>query len=848
LAAAAERDRLFDDAAAAALPVFEQVESGLRGESDVSFAALHGLYWLTVNLAGEGPLLLTVDDLHWCDRQSLRFLAYLARRLEGTGVVLAGGLRTAEPGTDPVMIGELASAFGATRLHPGLLGEASVAQLVRLRLNAEPDPTFTAACRVATGGNPLLLGQLLTSLESDGVRPEARQANAVREIGPRAVSRTVLLRLQRLPDEAAAVAQAVAVLGDGAQLPLIAALAGLDEHVVADATAALARAHVLRPEPPLRFVHPLVRDAVYHDLAPAEREVRHAEAARLLIEAQAPAEAVATHLLTCAPRGHGWVVDILGEAAASARSRGAADSAAAYLERALAEPPPARQRTMVLRELGIAETLTSGPAAADHLREAWERLDDPRQRAQTAVTLARTLVFTAPTEEAMAFVRRAVAETPPELVDERQALQAIELMAIPLGAPDQEAVKTLESARIEGQGPGAKMLAAAASLARALTGAPADACVQLANEALADGVLVEADPGLLPTAAGWVLVMADRDEALGAWENLRAHAHRRGSLFGFLGANLWSGAASLWRGELPEAENRLLAALEDARAWGLLRSGGFYGPAFGFTGAVRILRGDLEGAREQLDPAGGDERLAHGSRLTLASRVELLLAEGRHEEALAAADELAERCGPIVNPGWAPWRSLKARALDGLGRSDESLALATEELAHAESFGSPSVAGRAKRVLGTLERERGVERLREAVELLEQSTARLELAIALCALGAAWRRQRRPTEARGPLRRALELADRCDAAPLAEQARSELYAAGGRPRRTALSGLESLTASERRVADLAAEGRTNKQIAQALYVTPKTVELHLSNTYRKLDIGSRGELGKALAD
>ena len=181
-------------------------------------------------------------------------------------------------------------------------------------------------------------------------------------------------------------------------------------------------------------MHPLVRDAVYHDLAPAERELRHAEAARLLIEAQAPAEAVATHLLTCAPRGHGWVVDILGEAAASARSRGAADSAAAYLERALAEPPPARQRTMVLRELGIAETLTSGPAAADHLREAWERLDDPRQRAQTAVTLARTLVFTAPTEEAMAFVRRAVAETPPELVDERQALQAIELMAIPLGA------------------------------------------------------------------------------------------------------------------------------------------------------------------------------------------------------------------------------------------------------------------------------------------------------------------------------------------------------------------------------------------------------------------------------
>ena len=346
---------------------------------------------------------------------------------------------------------------------------------------------------------------------------------------------------------------------------------------------------------------------------------------------------------------------------------------------------------------------------------------------------------------------------------------------------------------------------------------------------------------------GWVLVMADRDEALGAWENLRAHAHRRGSLFGFLGANLWSGAASLWRGELPEAENRLLAALEDARAWGLLRSGGFYGPAFGFTGAVRILRGDLEGAREQLDPAGGDERLAHGSRLTLASRVELLLAEGRHEEALAAADELAERCGPIVNPGWAPWRSLKARALDGLGRSDESVALA------ARSWRTPSHSARRASPAGQSECW-----ARWSASGASSDCARRPSCSSVDRQARAGdrvvhprrcvRRQRRPTEARGLLRRALELADRCDAAPLAEQARSELYAAGGRPRRTALSGLESLTASERRVADLAAEGRTNKQIAQALYVTPKTVELHLSNTYRKLDIGSRRELGKALAD
>lgn len=844
LAEPAARERLLDNAAAAARPVFEDLGGDGDGGGDTSFAALNGLYWLTVNLSSEGPLLLAVDDLHWCDRSSLRFLAYLSRRLEGIDAVLAVGLRTAEPGTDPVLIGELAAAPGTLRVEPGALTEAGVAELIRSRLGAEPDAAFGAACMAATGGNPLLLRQLLSSLEADGVAPEAQQEAAVQEVGPRAVSRTVLLRLQRLPGEAAAVAQAVAVLGDGAQLPLVAALATLDEHEVAEATASLARAEILRPEPPLGFVHPLVRDAVYHSLTSGERELQHVRATQLLMEAGASAEEVATQLLVCSGRGHEWVVDVLGRAAGSARRRGAADSAVAYLERALQEPPPPQRRPQVLLELGLAETLTTGPAAADHLREAWEALDDAGERARVAATLARTLVFTTEAREAVAFARHAADETPSEFVDERQALRAIELMANSLGVADSEAMARLREARTHGAGPGAKMLAAATAIGRTLTGSPADECVALANEAFADGVLVEADPGFLSTAAAQVLVMADRDEALAALDAMRAHSHRGGSLFGFLGTNLWSGWSQLWRGDLPEAESTLLAALENAAAWGRLRSNAAYGPGFAFTGAVRILRGNLEGARSLLHE-GGDDRSS--SRLLLSSRVELLLAEGLNEEALAAATDLGERWGEVVNPGWAPWRSQQARALDALGRTEEALARLEEELTNARRFGSPSVVGRALRVLGVLERERGIEHLREAVELLERSTARLELGFALHGLGAALRRHRKPTEAREPLRRALELADRCGAEPLAAQARAELHAAGGRPRRTALGGVESLTPSERRVADLAAEGRTNKEIAQTLYVTPKTVELHLSQAYRKLGIRSRRELGAALA-
>ncbi|HUB98863.1 MAG TPA: AAA family ATPase [Solirubrobacterales bacterium] len=839
---AEERERLLADSAGAARPVFETLPAA--GEGDVSFAALHGLYWLTVNLADPQPLLIVVDDLHWCDRPSLRFLVYLARRLEGLPALVVVGLRTAEPGTDPVLIGEVAAAGAALRLEPRSLSEAGVAELIRSRLGADPDPAFTDASLGATGGNPLLLRQLLSSLAADGVAPTSAEAPAVREVGPRAVSRTVLMRLHQLPAEATAVARATAILGDGAELPILAQLAQLDERAVADATADLVRTEILRPGPELAFVHPLVRDAVYHELPPGDRALGHSQAARLLADAGAAAEAVATHLLVAPRRGEEWAVDVLSEAAASARRRGAADSVVSYLQRALEEPPAESRRTQLLLELGLAETLTSGPDASERLRAAWRSLDDPREQANVAATLARTLLFTAPGQEAMDVAAQALAALPAELTDERQALRALELIAVFFGAGDQRALTSREGEQIEGDGPGARMLAAITSFGRALSGGSAEECVPLAQWALADGVLIAADPGLFPVTAIWVLVMADRDEALVAWEELRALAHGRGSMLGVVTVNLWRGATLLWRGDLREAEESLEGAKEGFFDWGLARSAETYVPAF--HGMALLARGDLDGARAMLDPSrvAGDE--TDGYKLLLRGWAALLLTEGRHEEALAVADDLAGRFAFIANSYWAPWRSLKARALDGLGRTEEAIELAREELELAKVFGSPSLVGRALRELGTLERERGIERLRGAVGTLERSTAKLELAEAELALGAALRRQRKPTEARQPLQRALELASVCGAERLAEEARSELHASGVRPRRDALKGVESLTPSERRVVDIAVGGRTNRQIAQELYVTPKTVEVHLSNAYRKLGISSRRELGHAL--
>jgi DNA-binding CsgD family transcriptional regulator len=255
---------------------------------------------------------------------------------------------------------------------------------------------------------------------------------------------------------------------------------------------------------------------------------------------------------------------------------------------------------------------------------------------------------------------------------------------------------------------------------------------------------------------------------------------------------------------------------------------------------------------EQGDPAAGRVALARTEVLPFASSagrwwravdLELVLAEGRAAEVPAAADAIAELYRRVKNPGAVTWRSAKARALHRLGHVEEARALADEDVALARQFGAPSTVGPALRLRGLLRGSGdGLGDLGEAVDALEGSLARLELAKALAALGGALRRQRQPTDAREPLRRALELADACGARGLVEEIRVELRATGVRPRAAALGGIEALTASERRVAGLAAEGATNREIAQALFVTPKTVELHLGNAYRKLGIRSRHDL------
>lgn len=813
-----------------------------------SFGVLHGLFWLTANVASETPLCLLVDDLHWCDRASLRFIAYLERRLEGLEVLVAAAARVDELDADSTLVLDIAQDPAAVTIRLSPLSEEGAVELVRERVGPTAELSFCAACHRATGGNPLLLQELLKAMQAENVPPDAAHANVIGEVGPRAVSRTVLLRLSRLPADAVAVARAIALLGDGASLPATAALAKLDEGRVADATRALVAAEIVRPQPPLGFVHAVVRDAVYQELSASERELAHDRAAKELAALGAASEVVAGHLLLVPSRGDGWVAGVLHEAGLLATRRGDAESAAAYLRRALEERPAGQDRAKLLWELGAVESRIDASAATEHLGEARELLEEPLARALAAEVLARSLLWTRPAAEAVAVAESAVEELADRHADQRRALESVACYAVFFGAQVPGSEARLASARADGVPPrlGAKMLAAVAAWDWALRGGSARECSEFALALLADGLLIDRDPGFGAGICGCVLVLTEHREALRVWDETTSAARRRGSQHSVCLVNLWRGWTWLQRGELAEAG----ASLHEASEY-LAELFGNKGPmpshCAGLLARVLLERGDHAGARAALLARGDPNPASGGDAVLRRSEVELLLAESRWDEALSGADEYHARLRGIDNPAWAPWRSLKALALDGLGRRDDALALLDEELDRSRQWGAPGALARTLRLLGTIRRDDGHDLLREAVAVAGDSPARLEHAKALIALGSALRRSRRRSEAREPLGRGFELANRCGAPQLAKWAKTELYAAGGRPRRDAMSGPESLTPSERRVADLAAEGHSNRDIAQTLYVTPKTVEVHLTSVYRKLGISARGALLGALA-
>ena len=512
------------------------------------------------------------------------------------------GWRSTDPGVDPGLLADVVGGPAAVSVGPGPLSADAVARLVGERLGSDADPAFAAACCDSTGGNPLLLGQLISSLESEQVRPDAENVDVVRAIGPRAVSRTVLLRLSRLDAAAIDTAHAVAILGENAELPVVAELAGLDRGVTAAATATLARADILRPDPPLGFAHPLVHEAIYRDVAAAERELHHARAARLLADHGARPDQIAGHLLMTPRGGERWVVELLRQAGQTAMRQGAPDSAISYLRRALDEPAPDDMRPDLLYELAMAEEATSGPGALDHMKEARELAVDPSRRAELGFRIAMTQLFVGEPEQALVTARTAREELPGDMVDERTMFEAFEYVLSWCGVSDPRRLDGLVPYRTDPPrgGPGAKYLTVVTALDWTYKNGPAQACTELVLDAIADGELYAVDGNMSPGLSGAILTFTEYPNIASFWEDRMTDAHRRGSMFGKLTVHLWRALTLLQQGELVDGERELEAGWEGQRLWGLgIASGGAH--TAGILARTLTEQGRLAEAREALE-------------------------------------------------------------------------------------------------------------------------------------------------------------------------------------------------------------------------------------------------------
>ena len=477
-------------------------------------------------------------------------------------------------------------------------------------------------------------------------------------------------------------------------------------------------------------------------------------------------------------------------------------------------------------------------------------LSDPQRRAEASRALGHELYWSGDEEEGFEVLERALAQTA-NLDDEfRHRLEA-ELVVNATRVPSlyERARELLAGIDVSvDDGPGARVLLSGQAYHETAFGGDAERAASTALAALT--VMSDEERARNYTAGSYVLLRTDRlDEGIRLLNQTLTNVRRRGAIFHFSSLSMTRAIFHYARGALIDAEADGRAAVDTLPQ----RNVWFVAAAHGWLSQILVERGAVDEAASLLDAVEATVPHDAFSRSPLLrGRTLVEAARGDHHAALTHALELGAALAAFGHTtpaaSYPAWRSLAALEHHALGETSEAIALAREEVELARAWGVASTLGRALRILGLIEGgDSGIERIREAVALLAPSPAKLEHAYALADLGASLRRANHRAEAREYLRPALELAQRSGAVLLAEHAHEELIAAGARPRRVVQSGAASLTPSERRIAAMAAEGLSNREIAQALFVTLRTVEMHLSNAFRKLQISSRTQLAAALA-
>jgi DNA-binding CsgD family transcriptional regulator len=832
------RQVLLSGAAAAAAPLFTSATS--PEGPDAIGAILHGLYWLISDLAAARQVAVVIDDAHWVDAPSARWLGHLAARVAELPVALVIAARPAA--ASKAFWSTIAAARTTRLLSLQPLSRDATRTLVAGSIT-EAEPAVADACHEATAGNPFLLGELLRqvgSLPATRLNPEQ-----IRGLRPDSIRRSVLLRLAQLDSRARELCFAIAVLGQAATSSLAAQLVSLGSEAAAVAVGELEGADVIRTRPQLAFVHPLVLDIVEREMPAPRRDALHRAATELLAAQGAPPETLAPHLLATEPGSRRAVPSTLRAAAAGALATGAPENAVAYLRRALAEPPPESELTGVLVELGQAEGMLGDPAGVDRLRQALARSRDPRERGLIAGALGGLLAVIGELQEMISLCHTAAAELPESerelrlrLLAHARTAAAQTLTGLPAEPPG------VTMAELRGETPGERvLLAAVANTGTRTSETNMSVLCEMAERALGGTALLNDVGAESPQfwAATTTLMFGDRyDEAERLIALASADSSRRGSPRGYALCVAF-GSSLLYRlGKLRECAEDARAASELLAGEPLVRA-----YALSFLLDALIDQGALAEARLAISDEGLDELpLTAAFSLLRVGRARLWRAEGDYAAALRELTVLDAALGDF-SPVFSPWRAEIALALHAAGDSERAREVAVGEVHRSERVGSRWAGARALHALGVVTGT--VEPLEQADVMTRGMPIRLERSRVLVELGGALRRRGRSRDAQPPLREGLDLADRCGAVLLASRAREELLAVGARPRRSRISGRDALTASELRVCRMAADGASNREIAQALFVGLRTVETHLTRAYDKLGIAGRDGLADALS-
>lgn len=833
-------------------PVTVTSDPGLRFQVIDAFADL------AEELALSGPLVIGADDLQWADPSSLVTLAALSRRLAYFPAALIGCLRPwpRRPELDR-LAGALAAA-GARHLTLHSLADDAVSDLVAEMVAATPGRRLLARMAGAAG-NPLFVTELLAALTQEGAIDTAGgRAEAAEVPLPPTLRLTILRRISFLPEDTLLALRAASVLGSGFSLTDLATVTGRPSLDLSVALEKAIRASVLEDDGVrLRFRHDVIRDSIYADLPASMRQALHREAGLRLALAGAPALQVAEHLARGATNGDAETITWLTRAAREAAGR-SPDVAADLLARAAGLMPatdPARDRMLAEQasSLMLSGRITEAETACQDLLGS---AHDQAARGTVRICLGHALLAQGQAGDALRELEQA-AECAALTGTDRAAASAWASYArLALGDLD-GASAVAEKARSMAASAGDHLSASIAMASLALV-SEFHGCLRDGLRILDEAVrLADESPGRLghryPLHAirGWLLIECDRlNEARASIGAGRRICEELGVRWPLPSYQVFGAYERFVAGEWDDAIAELEAGFELAEEIGETYSRVY---AHGVLSLIRFHRNELSGARDAAEAAERDlAGRAPGYRMTLAAWPSALISEadGQSARALAIMSSAWDTCvssGMALEYPAVGADLVRLMLAAGYPERARDVSAAVSEVASGNDV--PWISGSALRCQGLIEDD--AEILEAAAAAYARGSRRLQGALACEDAGAAYSRHGYIDRARPLLDQAISIYERLGATRDLARAEAVLREAGirrgrrGRRDRPQI-GWRSLTPAEQTIATLVAQGLSNPQIGDRLYVSRRTVQTHLAHVFAKLDITSRAQLAVAV--